>query len=73
MNNYTYGPGFRISLCETLPFENADFYLYTEYLQRDYMSRVDEQPYTDTADDEVKIGIEIYLPFGATRDRLQRH
>lgn len=73
LNNVTYGPGFRISMGSLIPVENADLYLYIEYLEIDYLSRVDQELYMDTADDDVRLGIEIYLPFGATQDRIRRH
>jgi len=73
LNNVTYGPGFRISMGNLLPVENADLYVYVEYLNIDYLSRVDQELYMDTADDDLRLGIEIYLPFGATQDRIRRH
>jgi len=73
LNNVTYGPGFRLSMGSLIPVENADLYLYVEYLEIDYLSRVDEELYMDTADDDLRIGFEIYLPFGATQDRIRRH
>jgi len=73
LNNITYGPGIRLSMGSLIPVENADLYLYAEYLAIDYMSRVDPALYADTADEDVRIGIELYLPFGATNERIRRH
>jgi hypothetical protein len=73
LNNITYGPGIRLSLGSLLPVEQADLYLYAEYVNIDYFSRVESELYENTADDDVRFGIEIYLPFGATQDRIIRH
>ena len=53
--------------------QEADFYLYAEYVQIDYFSRVDAESYEFTADDDFRAGVEIFLPFGSTKDRLDRH
>jgi hypothetical protein len=73
LNNWTYGPGIRLSMGELLPITEADFYLYAEYLGVDYLSRVEEESYAYSADEDFRAGIELYLPFGATRERIQRH
>ncbi|HBI15536.1 MAG TPA: hypothetical protein DDY20_08500 [Desulfobulbaceae bacterium] len=73
LNNVTWGPGFRLSMGDLVPIAEADLYLYAEYLEVDYFSRVDEESYAYSADEDFRAGIELYLPFGATRDRIKRH
>ena len=73
LNNWTYGPCIRLSMGELLPITEADLYLYAEYLKVDYLSRVEEESYAYSADEDFRTGIELYLPFGATKERIQRH
>lgn len=73
LNNWTYGPGIRLSMGSLLPIAEADLYFYAEYLEVEYLSRVEEELYAYSADEDFRAGIEFYLPFGATRERIQRH
>ncbi len=73
LNSIVHGPGIRLSLGELLINETADLYLFTEYSEVDYLSSVEKDSYAGTSDNDLLVGIEIYLPFGATKDRIEKH
>lgn len=72
LNNVTYGPGFRLSVSDIKPLKGAVFHIFTEYLMIDYFSRVNDASYANRASNDFRVGINIWLPFGVTRESTIR-
>jgi len=71
LNSVKYGPGIRLSLSNF--WEGANVRVYAEYLEQHYFSRVSDNKYKKLASDDLIAGIELWLPFGATRKSIIRH
>jgi hypothetical protein len=73
LNGLEYGPGLRLSLGGFLPIEQLSLHLRAELLHSHYFGRVDEEKYAAQADRDFRVGLNIWLPLGATKGRLSRN
>lgn len=70
-NNTKYGPGIRLSLGGlTKRPDTPTIYLYTEYVEIDYASRVGWKS-AGLSTDDFRAGINLWIPFGASRGVTQ--
>nr|VFJ69018.1 MAG: hypothetical protein BECKDK2373C_GA0170839_12031 [Candidatus Kentron sp. DK] len=69
LNNISHGPGIRLSLENLINKHNMNFYLFVEHQNIEYPSRVEPSHYENNFDDDVSVGIRIWMPFGAIKDR----
>jgi hypothetical protein len=72
LNRIQYGPGVRLAFGNMDSLKNANIYLYCEDLSIDYLSRVNGDEYKYISKGDTRIGIQFWLPFGATRDSVYR-
>ena len=72
LNNVKYGPGFRVSFSDIYNRKGTNIRLFVEYTKIHYFERVDEAEYENKADKDVVAGIELWLPFGSTKNSVDR-
>lgn len=67
LNNLQYGPGIRLSYNDCFGVEGSSIKLYCVYLKASYFDRVPEAQIETKADDDTRVGLEFWFPFGATK------
>lgn len=65
-NNTKYGPGIRLSLGGLTKRTDTSIYLYTEYLNIDYHSRVGSKS-AGLSTNDFRAGLNLWIPFGASK------
>lgn len=65
-NNTKYGPGIRLSLSGLTKRTDTSIYLYTEYLNNDYHSRAGSKS-AGLSTDDFRVGLNLWIPFGASK------
>jgi len=65
-NNTKYGPGIRLSLGGLTKQTDTSIYLYTEYLNIDYHSRVGSKS-AGLSTNDFRAGLNLWIPFGASK------
>ncbi|MBI4690822.1 MAG: hypothetical protein HY754_11260 [Nitrospirae bacterium] len=65
-NNTKYGPGIRLSLGGLTKRTDTSIYLYTEYLNIDFDSRVGSKS-SGLSTNDFRAGLNLWIPFGASK------
>lgn len=65
-NNTKYGPGIRLSLGGLTKRSDTSIYLYSEYLNIDYHSRVGSKS-AGLSTNDFRAGLILWIPFGASK------
>lgn len=65
-NNTKYGPGIRLSLGGLTRRTDTNIYLYTEYVNIDYHSRVGSKS-VGLSKNDFRAGLNLWIPFGASK------
>ncbi len=72
LNTIQYGPGARFSFTDIWGHKGTTVHIYAEYLKSWWWSRVDPAEYANKADHDTRVGIELWLPFGSTKESITR-
>jgi hypothetical protein len=72
LNNVEYGPGIRLSFEDLIPIDESSLHLYTEFMNIYYFGRVEKEKYEGTSEEDFRVGINIWLPLGATKGSQRR-